>query len=138
MVRARQPSFALVSLYHIVLACLLLSLPVFLPLRLPHDPSPRRVAGRPAGHQKSRLSEFQPEPANARLSLPRRGRPYRSFPENVRGDPRTPLGGCVWSRPFFPSRCVPCGPITWTTRGIYDCRSGGSLWRATYSPKPIE
>lgn len=62
--------------------CLFFSLSVC--LTIPHHDASR---GRPAGHQKSRLSEFQPEPANAWLSLPRRGRPYRSFPENVRGDP---------------------------------------------------
>lgn len=104
---------------------LLLSLSVLLPLRLPHDPSPRRVAGRPAGHQKSRLSEFQPESVNAWLSLPRRGRPYRSFPVNVRGDPRTPLNGCVWSRSFFLSRWVPCDPITGTTRSMIVVRAFG-------------
>jgi len=35
-----------------------LSLPAFLPLHPPEDPSPRRGASRPAEHQENRLSEF--------------------------------------------------------------------------------
>lgn len=81
----------------------------------PRDPSPRSSAGRPVGHQKSRLSELQPEPASAWhspflfVARARPGRPYRPFPENVHGDSRTFLGGCVWSPRPSPSRRVLCG-----------------------------
>lgn len=69
------------------------------------DPSPRRgTSGRPAVHQKSRLSEFQPEPASAWLSYLGAVARHVGAPENVRDDLPVRLSApaiCVWSRPVF-------------------------------------
>lgn len=110
---------------------LLFSLSVLLPLRLPHDPSPRRVAGRPgrpAEHQKSRLSEFQPEPANAWLSLSH-GALARTVhsPRTSVTIPEDYLVAVCGPGPFFLPGGILCGPITRTTRVIYDCHSGNSF-----------
>lgn len=97
--------------------CLFYSLSVC--LTIPHhDPS----RSRPAGHQKSRLSEFQAEPANAWLSLARYGRPYRS-PRTSVTIPKHLLAAVCGPSLFFSAGVFPCGPITETTRSIYDCHS---------------